>query len=467
MDICKQCGLGRSKPERTRERVREGGFMERSILGAIVGGLIGVGALGAMVLGGGEPSNGDANEAAMASAGAPAHKAAPNGTANLGSGSKSESGDKATPKPESKAGGNSGGGDNTSGSGKPEGGWRLLDPVTYENITIFPVVTSMEKDTSVFLTLDEGLSSGEVIVSEQGAAGLARSRDGRPVVVQQYGGGASVNQLVLINRSKRPLLLLAGELVSGGKQDRIIGKDRIVPVGAEPLPLDVFCVEHGRWTGMSAQFDASKTIVHPSVREQAAVAQDQVEVWDAVKSGSLAARASSGAEPAVPPAAAPRLSTEAIDGTITTEAQTQSYAKIYEQSRMGQGVDGFVEELRRRFDRETLGLKGERVVGVVVAYGSDVAWSDIFASGELFEHYWSKLLRSYAVEALARPSYREVAAVTEAREFLQDLNGREIVETEPGVYHWKQTTEGRLSMIELEAVQPKMMVHRLLLHRTS
>jgi hypothetical protein len=129
--------------------------------------------------------------------------------------------------------------------GKPEGDWRLLDPVAYENITVFPVVSSSTQDTSPFLTLDEGLSSGAVIVSEQGAAGLARSRDGRPVAVPQYNTGASVNQLVLINRGKRPLLLLAGELVSGGKQDRIIGKDRIVPVGSDPLPLDVFCVEHG------------------------------------------------------------------------------------------------------------------------------------------------------------------------------------------------------------------------------
>ncbi len=88
--------------------------------------------------------------------------------------------------------------------GKPEGNWRLLDPVAYENITIFPVVTSSSLDTSPFLTLDEGLSSGEVIVSEQGAAGLARTRDGRPVTVPQYSSGASVNQLVLINRSKRP-----------------------------------------------------------------------------------------------------------------------------------------------------------------------------------------------------------------------------------------------------------------------
>jgi hypothetical protein len=352
--------------------------------------------------------------------------------------------------------------------GKPEGNWRLLDPVTYENITIFPVVSSSSQDTSPFLTLDEGLSSGEVIVSEQGAAGLARARDGRPVAVPQYNAGASVNQLVLINRSKRPLLLLAGELVSGGKQDRIIGKDRIVPVGSEPLPLDVFCVEHGRWTGASSQFGASKTIVHPSVREQAAVAQNQNEVWDAVRSGTLSkARPAGGAtgQPAAPPAP---LSSVAIGDAIATAAPTQAYAKIYEGGRVGASVDSFVEELKRRFDRATLGLKGERVVGVVVAYGGDVAWSDIFASGDLFEHYWSKLLRSYAVEALARPSYRETAAITDAREFLRNLNGREVVESEPGVYRWREITEGRLSLIELESISPKVMtLHRLLLHRTS
>jgi ARG/rhodanese/phosphatase superfamily protein len=352
--------------------------------------------------------------------------------------------------------------------GKLEGDWRLLDPVAFENITIFPVVSSSSQDTSPFLTLDEGLSSGEVLVSERGAAVLERTRDGHPVSVPPYNSGASVNQLVLINRSKRPLLLLAGELVSGGKQDRIIGKDRIVPVGSDPLPLDVFCVEHGRWTGASSQFGASKTIVHPSVREQAAVAQNQSEVWDAVRSGTLAKARSAGGsagQPAAPPA---RLSSEAIGDAIATAAPTQSYSKIYEKSPAGASVDEFVEELQRRFNRATLGLKGERVVGVVVAYGGEVAWSDIFASGELFEHYWSKLLRSYAVEALARPAYRETAAISDAREFLRNLNGREVVESEPGVYRWREITEGRLSLIELESIAPRAMtLHRLLLHRTS
>jgi hypothetical protein len=277
---------------------------------------------------------------------------------------------------------------------------------------------------------------------------------------------------VLINRSKRPLLLLAGELVSGGKQDRIIGKDRIVPVGSQPLPLDVFCVEHGRWTGASAQFKDSKMIVHPSVREQAAVAQNQNEVWDAVRSGTLAkakpGSAGVAGQPAPPPPAPARLSSEALEDTIATAAPTQSYEKIYQHSRVGASVDEFVEELQRRFNRTTAGLKGERVVGVVVAYGGDVAWSDIFASGELFDHYWSKLVRSYAVEALARPTYRETAAITDAREFLRNLNGREVVESEPGVYRWRQITEGRLSLIELESISPKpMTLHRLLLHRTS
>src|ERR1700726_2753761 len=169
-----------------------------------------------------------------------------------------------------------------SAQSKPEGDWRLLDPITYENISIFPVVSSVARDTSAFVTLDEGLSSGDVVVREQGSDGMARSR---AIPLPQYNTRASVNQLILIIRGKRPVLLLAGELVRGGKQDRIIAKDRIVAPGADPLPLDVFCVEHGRWSS-GLQFSAAKTMVHPSVREQAAVKQSQSDVWESVQKGT-------------------------------------------------------------------------------------------------------------------------------------------------------------------------------------
>jgi len=153
-------------------------------------------------------------------------------------------------------------------------------------------------------------------------------------------------------------LLLAGELVSGGKQDRIIGKDRLVPAGSEPLPLDVFCVEHGRWSS-GANFTDAKTIVHPSVREQAAVQQDQNRVWSAVRSGTTA-EVSAGAPMGVGSggnAAAAPLAEARISRAIQEEAPTESYNKIYKSRNVTGSVDTYVDELQRKFARQTAGQK--------------------------------------------------------------------------------------------------------------
>ena len=341
-------------------------------------------------------------------------------------------------------------------------GWRLLEPVIYENLSVFPVVSHQAVDTGGFVTLDEALASGDAQVTERGVDVLRRTRDGRPVTLPYPGGGASVNQLVLINRSNKPLVLLAGELISGGKQDRVIAKDRIVAPGAEPLPLDVFCVEHGRWSA-GTQFASAKIIVHPSVREKAAVDQKQTEVWAAVRGGTTARVSGDTA-----PAAAPQITVQNLDAAIAGEARTESYARLYKTSSVGSRVEPFAEEVQRRFARATANLKGERVVGVVVAYGGEVAWSDIFASPALFDRYWSKLLRSYVVEAMARPQSKEHASLDDAREFLRPLEGRENIESEPNVYRWRQVTQGHYAEIELEALRPKnITLHHLKIHRTS
>ena len=343
--------------------------------------------------------------------------------------------------------------------------WRLTQPVTYENMTIFPIVAAQNPDTTAFVTLDDALASGDVVITEQGSY-LRRTRDGVRQV--PYGSGPEVNQLVLVNRSKRPLILLAGEVVSGGKQDRIIGKDRIVPAGAVPLPLDVFCVEHGRWTGDSDKFSGAQLMVHPTVRKEAAIEQDQSKVWAAVRGqttqagNGLAARRGvagsvlggtlgSGQSSTAPPPISPLR----LDSTIASEAPTQAYAKIYKSSPIGTTVESFAEEMQRRFQRVTEKMKGEHVVGVVIAYGGEVAWSDIFASSQLFDDYWPKLLRSYAVEALTRPEIRRVASLDDARDFLRPPTGHVHEESDPGVYRWTEQNEGRITSIVLEALEPK------------
>lgn len=360
-------------------------------------------------------------------------------------------------------------------------GWHIGEPITYETLTVFPVLSSQDAYTADFETLDAALASGEAIVAEQGEY-MRRSRNGAEPAVLSSGGGAQVNQLVLVNRGKKPLLLLAGEVVSGGKQDRIIGKDRIIPIGAQPLPLDVFCVEHSRWTGAGDTFAAAKTMVHPTVREQAAVDQDQNKVWAAVRGDAMGSGSGGGtsAEAAAHARAqsemssslevtAPRITSRQLSTVVASAAPTEGYRSIYQSAAVGPSVENFALEVERRFNRATSGLKGEHVVGVIIAFGGEVAWSDIFASSQLFDAYWPKLLRSYAVEALTRPATRETASLVDARDFLRPATGHVREESEPGVYRWQERSQGRETEIQLAALdtKPPLTLHWLKVLRTN
>src|SRR5207249_7745672 len=191
-----------------------------------------------------------------------------------------------------------------------------------------------------------------------------------------------------------------------------------------------------------------------------AVDQKQAEVWDAVRSGTTAKSAPSDPRP--------QISSENLQAAIAGNGRTEAYEKIYVSQAVGVSIDDFVNEVQRRFVQATSSLKNERVVGVVVAYGGEVAWSDIFASEDLFYKYWTKLLRSYAVEALARPNYREVADRDDAEQFLVSLRGAVKEETEPGVDRWREINHGRLSQIELDALEPQAItLQRLLPRRTT
>src|ERR1700691_838827 len=206
-------------------------------------------------------------------------------------------------------------------------GYKVLEPIRHGTLTVFPVVASKSYATGEFLTLDEGLRSGEVVVTEYGnVRGLVR-RSLTPALRRE---NAEVNQLVLINNSKRPLLLLAGEIVTGGKQDRVIGKDRIVPAESDPVDLSVFCVEPGRWVATSERFgtsgatygggvgagsaggasaSAGTLMAQPSVRAKAMGDKDQDQVWAEVRKQQQAM------ETVEVVAGAPPVSTEEIQST--------------------------------------------------------------------------------------------------------------------------------------------------------
>src|SRR3954468_12641773 len=329
--------------------------------------------------------------------------------------------------------------------------YKILAPITHGDLTIFPVVSGKSHDTSDFITLDEGIRSGEVVVTEVG--NLHSTMQRRPPYQPRPYGGAEVNRLVLINNSKHPLILLAGEVVTGGKQDRVVGKDRIVPAESDPVDLSVFCVEHGRWTETSTKFDTHASVMlQPSVRMKALVDQDQQKVWDAVgqSRGEMAAKAS---------AAAPITGGGGSDNYAASIRQldsTTSYAKARENKAVQAQVDSIVQPMQKSYESVIKQLRNQNAVGVVVAVKGRIVWADMFASSALLAKYWPKLLESYATEALTMPGAREEISIKQAERFLQNWQARhEVVDSEPGLYRQRELIGDKFKAFELTSLLAK------------
>jgi hypothetical protein len=330
-----------------------------------------------------------------------------------------------------------------AGEAKGVGRYQVLAPIRNGNLTIFPVVAESSHDTAQFLTLDEGLRTGDVVVTEAGSAGpLVRPRPGHPVWNEHpQTGGAEVNKLVLINNSKRPLLLLAGEIVTGGKQDRIIGKDRLVPAESDPVDLSVFCVEPGRWVGTSGKFGAPVAMVQPSVRAKAMADKDQQKVWNQV------AQSRTSMADAV----------QAVGGaaeTVEIEANS-SYAAAVDNKAVKKQIDTVAAPVLREYQSVIRQLRDSHAVGVVVAVNGQLIWADVFASSTLLEKYWPKLVRSYAAETFSQQGKSAEVDVRAAQEFLDRQDGRrQVVESEPGLYRHSETTGDGYKVFALTSLLP-------------
>jgi hypothetical protein len=345
-----------------------------------------------------------------------------------------------------------------AGEAASASGYKVLEPIRHGNLTVFPVVASKSYPTGEFLTLDEGLRSGEVVVTEYGnVRGLIRRHSaGITPAIQRE--GAEVNRLVLVNNSRRPLLLLAGEIVAGGKQDRVIGKDRIVPAESDPVDLSVFCVEPGRWVATSEQFGASESMygmkagsgggvtggtlmAQPSVRAKAMADKDQSQVWAEVRKqqSAMAVEVQNSA-----PAAAPAV------------ASTSSYARVMENAEVKKQVDAVAKPIEQNYQSLIKQLRDRNAVGVVVAMNGRIIWADVFASTNLLEKYWPKLVRSYASEAVVTRAKGAEVGEKQAQAFLEDMDGRkETIESEPGIYRHTEVNGDGFRVFALTSLLPK------------
>ena len=273
---------------------------------------------------------------------------------------------------------------------------------TYKNLRLYPI-TARESFNQAhqlvgdYLSLKDALSSGKAIVIEQDTSNpnhidsIQTDNDqqnnqlNRPahrnhqhanqqMNVQQRitggGGAARVNGLFIENKSNDTLLILAGEVVKGGKQDRVIAQDMLIPPKSGLVNLSVFCVEKSRWSYKtdSKGFGEYFNVSNMSVRATAAGGKGQTAVWDEVD--------------------------KVTKKQNVTDNSTGSYTSLATSTEWKQNLTEYVNHFTKTFENEP------NIIGVVVVTGDKVLGCDMFATPALFRNHFSNLLHSYITEAI-------------------------------------------------------------------
>jgi hypothetical protein len=204
------------------------------------------------------------------------------------------------------------------------------------------------------------------------------------VQVQESPSG-SVSELALVNRGDEPVLVMAGDVVHGGMQDRVVQRTQLIAAGrAARLPVQ--CVEQGRWTDrFEGQFVYAGR-VDPAIR--AVVGEgSQDATWSAVAEINRERGLSESAS---------WLRGRSLDGQELASAQAALLDRLADD---------------------------KRIVGVVVAQNGQFTGSEVYPHPDLFvkDHLQvlSSQLAARPTGGAGQPAIAAVPSTTDAAAFLE------------------------------------------------
>lgn len=238
--------------------------------------------------------------------------------------------------------------------------FRISAPYTYKNLTIFLIHGKDQTSKKNLVTLQEALKMGIFKVYET----------------------SDVNELTVENVSKTyDVFIQSGDIVKGGKQDRVLAISIIIPARSGRVSIEAFCVESGRWEqrqGEDAkQFSSSEErIVSKELKVAANATRSQQEVWSRV-------------------AEAQKKLSESVGTDVTRNASGTSLQLALENRKVTATADEYV----RKLSGMTSGKSD--VIGYAFAINGQINSADIYVSNHLFAKLWPRMLRAAAIEAVA------------------------------------------------------------------
>ena len=247
---------------------------------------------------------------------------------------------------------------------------RISGPFTHDNLSVSLIhSTRPDAGKGKLLTLHEAMDAKKVVVYETG----------------------TVNELSVENQSSQDVYIQSGDIVKGGRQDRVLTTDLILPAHSGKLPISSFCVEQGRWTRRgnepAEQFAVSDRVVAFKPLKMAVHEQNaQMQVWNEVANARQSLAESVTVTGAAGAAMAPNP---------PTMARSTSMQMALESQPVVDATAAYIKDLAKIVDGQN------DVVGFIYAIDGQINSGDVYASNDLFRRMWPMLLQSSATEALA------------------------------------------------------------------
>ncbi len=242
--------------------------------------------------------------------------------------------------------------------------------IEYKNLRIYPLNLKAEQNKENYITLDEAMENNWIKVKESGEG--------------------IVNFVKVKNNSDNLILLLTSEIITGAKQDRMIENDVLLPPYSKWIQISVYCVEHGRWNGISEEFKSSKYSAPSKIRQSAKIDESQQVIWSNITE---------------------RLKAEKII------SPTENLKASLEDKKLQNKITAYEEKLAN------IPALSKSTIGVIVTTSNQIMCLDLFANNRLLNKYWSKLLKSYIMDSIN--SKKSTVSIGEVKKFFQDINNSE------------------------------------------
>ncbi|MCP4220679.1 MAG: hypothetical protein GY765_38985 [bacterium] len=238
--------------------------------------------------------------------------------------------------------------------------YEFTGPFSYKNLSIFLVHGKDSIKADKILTLEEAMAKKKIVVHET----------------------SDVNQLVVENKSKdSSVFIQSGDIVKGGKQDRVMQYDVVVPPGSKQMKVASYCVESGRWERRGKEstgnFSSSNnSLVSKRAKLKAKHKGSQSAMWNEVSNAQSKLRSNL--------------------YTVVKSKQSESSLQLtLENKKLKKETERYVKHL------EKIIAKRNDTVGFAFAINNELNSADMYSSKVLFKKLWSKALFACATEAIS------------------------------------------------------------------